>query len=112
RGALDRSVEGSSKGQWTIEVCGLNEGKRPRVRAEAWLNLAEDLQGWAQARTVGDIKGMRRKIYRMRTQPFADVCYAALHKAVSEEAPQVFVDEDPAVLDLLRDDEFRAAFQM
>jgi hypothetical protein len=107
-----RPVEGSAKGEWTIEVCGLNEGKRPRVRAEGWLNLADDLQGWAQARAAGDVRNMRRKIYRMRTQPFADVCYAALHKAVSAEAPRVFVDEDPAVLDLLRDDELRAAFQM
>ncbi|MCW8384095.1 HNH endonuclease [Streptomyces justiciae] len=107
-----RPVEGSPKGEWTIEVCGLNEGKRPRVRAEGWLNLADDLQGWAQARAAGDVRNMRRKIYRMRTQPFADVCYAALHKAVSEEALRVFMDEDPAVLDLLRDDELRAAFQV
>ncbi|MEU3889437.1 HNH endonuclease [Streptomyces sp. NPDC029041] len=107
-----RPVEGSAKGEWTIEVCGLNEGKRPRVRAEGWLNLADDLQGWEQARAAGDVRNMRRKIYRMRTQPFADVCYAALHKAVSEEAPLVFVDDDPAVLDLLRDDELRAAFQV
>ncbi|RSN03368.1 hypothetical protein DMH25_22850 [Streptomyces sp. WAC 01325] len=107
-----RPVEGSAKGEWTIEVCGLNEGKRPRVRAEGWLNLVDDLQGWEQARAAGDVRNMRRKIYRMRMQPFADVCYAALHKAVSEEAPLVFVDDNPAVLDLLRDDELRAAFQV
>lgn len=107
-----RSVEGSPKGEWTIAVCGLNEGKRPRVRAEAWLNLADDLQGWAQARDAGDARNMRRKIYRMRTQPFADVCYAALHKAVSDEATQVFAVEEPGVLALLQDDQLRAAIQM
>ncbi|MHB9759888.1 HNH endonuclease [Streptomyces sp. BYX5S] len=105
-----RPVERSTKGQWTIEVCGLNEGKRPRVRAAAWINLIDDLQGWAQARAAGDAKNMRRKINRMRNQPFADVCHAALRKAVSDEAPRIFAVEEPGVLALLRDDELRAAF--
>lgn len=109
---LYRPVDGSAKGRWTIEVCGLNEGKRPRARAQAWLNLGEDLLGWAQARAAGDAKGMRRKIYRMRTQPFADVCCAALRKAESAEALRIFATEEPGVLDLLRDAELRTAFQL
>jgi hypothetical protein len=107
-----RPVEGSPKGEWTIDVCGLNTGKRPRVRADTWLNLTDDLKGWARARGEGDVRNMRRKVYRMRTQPFADVCYAALHKAVSDDAPSVFAEEEPGLLDLLRDDELRASFQV
>lgn len=74
--------------------------------------MADDLQGWAQARAAGDVKNMRRKIYRMRTQSFADVCCAALRKAVSDEAPQIIAAEEPGVLEPLQDDELRAAFQM
>ncbi|MFJ7497208.1 hypothetical protein ACIQZB_39960 [Streptomyces sp. NPDC097727] len=44
----------------------------------------------------------------MRDQPFADVCYAALHKVASENADAIFVDTDPHVLALLRDEELRA----
>ncbi|MFF3288446.1 hypothetical protein [Streptomyces sp. NPDC003023] len=55
---------------------------------------------------------MHRKIYRMRTQPFADVCCAALCRAESEEAPRIFADEEPGVLDLLQDNKPRAAFQL
>ncbi|MFJ4190360.1 HNH endonuclease [Kitasatospora sp. NPDC089509] len=107
-----RPVEGSPKGSWTIEVLGLNAGKRPRARSSAWLNLPDDLMGWADARSSGDLKGMKRKLYRMLNQPFADVCFAALHKAATEEAHQIFAEEDPQVLELLRDKELRAALQV
>ena len=107
-----RPVEGSPKGHWTIDVCGLNAGRRPRVRADGWRNLTYDLKDWDRARVAGDVKDMTRKVFRMRNQPFADVCYAALHKAVSDEAPRIFADEKPGVLDLLRDEELRASFQM
>ncbi|MGW6476344.1 HNH endonuclease [Streptomyces sp. NPDC055059] len=106
-----RVVEGSRKGQWTINVCGLNEGKRPRVRADAWLNLTDDLKDWDRARAEGDHKNMRRKVYRMRNQPFADVCYAALRKAAADDAHLNFADEVPGVLALLRDEELREALQ-
>ncbi|MFI9627636.1 HNH endonuclease [Streptomyces sp. NPDC052042] len=106
-----RAVEGSRKGQWTIDVCGLNEGKRPRVRADAWVNLEDDLTGWAQARADGDHKDMRRKEWRVRNQPFADVCHAALRRATSDDAQRSFTDTDPAIVDLLRDEELRAALQ-
>ncbi|WP_406478360.1 HNH endonuclease [Streptomyces platensis] len=107
-----RAVEGSPKGKWTIEVCGLNDGKRPRVRARTWTNLADDMREWARSRAAGDLKNMNRKVYRMRNQPFADVCYAALRKAVSDEAPRIFADEEPDILELLRDEELRASFQV
>ncbi|MEU2267178.1 hypothetical protein ABZ568_12310 [Streptomyces olindensis] len=51
---------------------------------------------------------MRRKEWRMRNQPFADVCHAALRQAVSDHAARIFMDTDPAILDLLRDEELRA----
>ncbi|MEV1091455.1 HNH endonuclease [Streptomyces microflavus] len=103
-----RAVEGSKKGQWTIDVCGLNEGRRPRAREGAWRSLGGDLKGWARARDEGRPDDMRFHLWRMRDQPFADVCYAALHKAVSDNADAIFVDTDPHVLALLRDEELRA----
>lgn len=104
-----RAVEDSRKGQWTIDVCGLNEGKRPRVRADAWLDLMDDVKDWDRARADDDLKMMRRKAYRMCNQPFADVCYAALHKAASDDARRHFADVKPDVLELLRDEELREA---
>ncbi|MYX31485.1 HNH endonuclease [Streptomyces sp. SID8381] len=104
-----RPVDGSRKGKWTIKVCGLNEGRRPRVRANAWLSLEDDLRGWARARADGDRKGMRRKEWRMRNQPFADVYHAALRKAASDDAEVMLTDTDPDILDLLRDEELSAA---
>ncbi|MFD4762444.1 hypothetical protein ACFWOJ_27360 [Streptomyces sp. NPDC058439] len=58
--------------------------------------------------TKGRPDDMRLHLWRMRDQPFADVCYAALHKAVSENADAIFVDTGPHVLALLRDEELRA----
>ena len=48
----------------------------------------------------------------MRNQPFADVCHAALRQAVSDDADRIFMDTDPAILDLLRDEELRAVLQV
>ena len=69
------------------------------------------LPSWDRARAEGDHKNMRRKVYRMRNQPFADVCYEALRKAAADDAHLNFADEDPGVLELLRDEELREALQ-
>ncbi|NUR03859.1 MAG: hypothetical protein HOY79_47305 [Streptomyces sp.] len=47
--------------------------------------------------------------WRMCDQPFADVCHAALRKAVSDQAEAIFADTHPRTLSLLRDEELRAA---
>ncbi|MEU4950680.1 HNH endonuclease [Streptomyces lavendulae] len=104
-----RAVEGSKKGQWTIDVCGLNAGKRPRARERAWRSLGGDLKDWARARDEGRPDDMSYYIWRMRDQPFADVCYAALHKAVSADADAIFIDVAPRIVALLRDEELRAS---
>ncbi|MFI9836363.1 HNH endonuclease [Nonomuraea sp. NPDC051941] len=106
---LYRPVEGSPKGQWTIDVCGLNEGKRPRARSDAWLRLNHDLTSWDRARKEQDEKQRRYLEWVMRGQPFADVYHAALHKAVSEHAERIFFDASPGVLALLRDEDLRSA---
>ncbi|MFD7611304.1 hypothetical protein [Streptomyces sp. NPDC059828] len=98
----------SRKGQWAIDVCGLNEGKRRRARERAWQNLGGDLKEWARARDEGRPDDMRHYVWCMRDQPFADVCYAALHKAVSVNADANLVDADPHVRALLRDEELCA----
>lgn len=102
-------VEGSKKGQKTIDVCGLNREKLPQARERAWRNLGGDLRSWAGAREDGREDDMHYFEWRMRDQPFADVCHAALRKAVSEHAEAIFADSHPRTLSLLRDEELRAA---
>ncbi len=104
-----RAVDGSKKGQWTIEVCGLNKEPRPRARQKAWMKLGSFLKNWSRARDLGNEDDIHFYTWCMRDEPFADVCHAALHKAASERAEGAFVDTDPGILALLRDEELRAA---
>ncbi|MET7712326.1 HNH endonuclease [Streptomyces sp. NPDC005407] len=104
-----RPVEGSSKGEWTIKVCGLNEGKRSRVRAAAWVKIGGHLRAWDRARSERNEKDMRFAVYCIRDQPFADVYYAALHHVDAGDAQNIFAETNPDVLALLRDDQLREA---
>lgn len=58
---------------------------------------------------MGSLDDMHYFEWRMCDQPFADVCHAALRKAVSDQAEAIFADTHPRTLSLLRDEELRAA---
>ncbi|MFI9261405.1 HNH endonuclease [Streptomyces sioyaensis] len=104
-----REVDGSKKGLWTIEVCGLNHKGLPRARSKAWRQLGGNLRSWDRARADHDQAEMHYYVCCMRDQPFADVCHAALRHAVSEHAESIFAYSHPSVLELLRDEELRAS---
>jgi hypothetical protein len=98
----------STKGQVTIDVCGLNKPGLAKGRMQARNVVELALHGWDRARACDRSAEMQRHVRTVQDQPFADVCQSMLRQAFSPGADIVFSDS-PDLLALLRTDELRAA---
>ena len=91
---------GSTKGDPSLEVFGINRATLSRGRLNAWTGLSQILIGYARARRAGNDATADRIEKTVREYPFAGVLVALLRIAAGPDA-DLLIDAD--CLDAIRD---------